>query len=102
MPGSFKVNDELVEPTIDANGALSYVFPPGTGVDPKVEYKTWIPKGGYYYEHRSPSSDPGRAVNMNGKVELKDGNDVLANRSQEIVLLPTGFKPAPRMTILMK
>ncbi|WP_418039943.1 SpaA isopeptide-forming pilin-related protein [Paenibacillus xylanilyticus] len=88
VPGSFKVNDELVEPTIDANGALSYVFPPGTGVDPKVEYKTWIPKGGYYYEHRSPSSDPGRAVNMNGKVELKDGNDVLANRSQEIVFAP--------------
>ncbi|WP_458124713.1 hypothetical protein [Paenibacillus sp. Z3-2] len=33
VPDSFKVNDELVEPTIDANGALSYVFPPGTGVD---------------------------------------------------------------------
>ncbi|CAH1197217.1 carboxypeptidase regulatory-like domain-containing protein [Paenibacillus sp. JJ-223] len=88
VPGSFKVNNEVVEPTIDANGALSYVFPPGTGVDPQVEYKTWIPKGGYYYEHRSPSGDPGRAVNMNGKVELKDGNAVLANRNQEIVFAP--------------
>lgn len=88
VPGSFKVNDELVEPTIDANGALSYDFPKGTGVDPKVEYKTWIPKGGYYYEYRSPAGDPGRAVNMNGKVELKDGNAVLGNRNQEIVFAP--------------
>ncbi len=93
VPGSFKVNGELVDPAdlaIDANGALSYVFPAATGEDPQVEYKTWIPKEGYYYEHRSPPGNLGRSYRvMLGKVALQEMDGTgLASAAQEISFAP--------------
>ncbi|HEY4390952.1 MAG TPA: SpaA isopeptide-forming pilin-related protein, partial [Paenibacillus sp.] len=86
---SFKVNGNNVTPNIGADGSLTYTFPPGTGVDPKVEYKTWIPKEGYYYEYKSPPGNLGRSYrDMLGKVELKQGNDKLVEAGQEISFAP--------------
>ncbi|MBW5448974.1 hypothetical protein GE107_23325 [Cohnella sp. CFH 77786] len=88
--GSFKVNDIAVEPNIDSDGKLSYIFPPGTGIDPKVEFKTWIPKEAYYYEHRNPPGNLGRSYrDMNGIVQLKKSDDtVLVSANQEISFAP--------------
>ncbi|QJD85610.1 DUF7601 domain-containing protein [Cohnella herbarum] len=89
VPNSFKVNEIAVEPDIDANGKLSYIFPANTGVDPKVEFKTWIPKEAYYYEHRNPPSNLGRSYrDMLGKVELRHDSDKLAEAGQEISFAP--------------
>ncbi|BFH66711.1 hypothetical protein J27TS7_38960 [Paenibacillus dendritiformis] len=88
--GSFKVNDIAVEPDIDADGKLSYIFPAGTGADPKVEFKTWIPKEAYYYEYKNPPGNLGRSYrDMNGKVQLKQSDDtVSASAGQEISFAP--------------
>ncbi|MGG4357151.1 DUF7601 domain-containing protein, partial [Paenibacillus lautus] len=88
--GSFKVNDIAVEPDIDADGKLSYIFPPNTGLDPKVEFKTWIPKEAYYYEHKNPPGNLGRSYrDMNGLVRLKEIDDtILVSAAQEISFAP--------------
>lgn len=88
--GSFKVNDIAVEPDIDADGKLSYIFPPGTGLDPKVEFKTWIQKEAYYYEYKNPPGNLGRSHrDMNGLVRLKEIDDtVLVSAAQEISFAP--------------
>ncbi|AET58193.1 conserved repeat domain protein [Paenibacillus terrae HPL-003] len=89
MEDSFKVNDQNVTPDIGADGSLSYTFPQGTGVDPKVEYKTWIPKEAYYYEHQNPPGNLGRSYrDMNGKVELRQDNNMLVQAGQEISFAP--------------
>ncbi|WP_283657482.1 hypothetical protein [Paenibacillus sp. RC343] len=89
MEDSFKVNDQNVTPDIGADGSLTYTFPQGTGVDPKVEYKTWIPKEAYYYEHRNPPGNLGRSYrDMNGKVELRQDNNMLVQAGQEISFAP--------------
>ncbi|MEK8130815.1 DUF5979 domain-containing protein, partial [Paenibacillus filicis] len=89
VSGSFKVNGIEATPSIGGDGSLTYTFPAETGVDPKVEYKTWIPKEGYYYEHRNPPSNLGRSYrDMFGKVELRQGNDKLAEAGQEISFAP--------------
>ncbi|WP_046232674.1 SpaA isopeptide-forming pilin-related protein [Paenibacillus algorifonticola] len=74
VPGSFKVNGTTVEPTIDADGGLSYIFPADTGVDPKVEYQAWFHKDVYYKEYRGVGLDPGRSngQRFDPKVELRD------------------------------
>ncbi len=79
VPGSFKVNGSEVipGPDVDADGKLSYTFPEGTGPDPLVEYKVWIPKESYYYEHRNPPGNLGRDYRVAfGIVKLLDENDV--------------------------
>ncbi|PQP84156.1 hypothetical protein C0Q44_06050 [Paenibacillus sp. PCH8] len=89
MEGSFKVNNQDVTPVIGADGSLTYTFPQGTGLDPKVEYKTWIPKESYYYEYRNPPGNLGRSYrDMTGKVELKHDNIMLVQASQEISFAP--------------
>ncbi|HHY28187.1 MAG TPA: hypothetical protein GX523_15845, partial [Desulfitobacterium dehalogenans] len=91
VEGSFKVNNTAVTPTIGEDGSLSYTFPEGTGEDPKVEYKTWIPKAGYYYEHRDLPSNGnlGRSYRvMFGRVELKEGSTKLVEAGQEISFAP--------------
>ncbi|MET3852420.1 carboxypeptidase regulatory-like domain-containing protein [Paenibacillus sp. OAE614] len=90
VTGSFKVNDIAVEPDIDADGKLSYIFPKGTGIDPKVEFKTWIPKEAYYYEYKNPPGNLGRSYrDMNGLVRLKEVDDtVLVSAGQEISFAP--------------
>lgn len=89
MEGSFKVNDQQVTPIIEADGSLTYTFPPGTGQDPKVEYKTWIPKEAYYYEYRNPPGNLGRSHrDMHGKVELKQDATTLVSAAQEISFAP--------------
>ncbi|WP_456288798.1 SpaA isopeptide-forming pilin-related protein [Paenibacillus sp. AK002] len=108
MEGSFKVNDQKVTPVIGADGSLTYTFPQGTGLDPKVEYKTWIPKEAYYYEYRNPPSNLGRSHrDMNGKVELRQDNNTLAQASQEISFAPdwiqaSGSYDHPNETITWK
>ncbi|MEO2207993.1 SpaA isopeptide-forming pilin-related protein [Paenibacillus pabuli] len=89
MEGSFKVNGQNVTPVIGADGSLTYLFPEGTGLDPKVEFKTWIPKEAYYYEHRNAPSNLGRSHrDMHGKVELRQDNTMLVQASQEISFAP--------------
>ena len=89
MPGSFKVNGIEATPSIGGDGSLTYTFPPGTGVDPKVEYKTWIPKESYYYEHKNPPGNLGRSYRvMRGSVQLKQDDDKLVEASQEISFAP--------------
>jgi len=89
MEGSFKVNGQNVTPVIGADGSLTYIFPQETGLDPKVEYKTWIPKEAYYYEHRNPPNNLGRSYrDMNGKVELRQDNNMLVQAGQEISFAP--------------
>ncbi|MFC9710591.1 DUF5979 domain-containing protein [Paenibacillus sp. NPDC056933] len=89
MEGSFKVNGQDATPVIGADGSLTYLFPEGTGLNPKVEYKTWIPKEAYYYEHRNPPGNLGRGYrDMNGKVELRQDNNMLVQASQEISFAP--------------
>lgn len=89
MENSFKVNGQNVTPDIEADGSLTYTFPLGTGVDPKVEYKTWIPKEGYYYEHKNPPGNLGRSYrDMQGKVQLKQDDVKLVEASQEISFAP--------------
>ncbi|WP_313373263.1 DUF7601 domain-containing protein, partial [Lysinibacillus pakistanensis] len=89
MENSFKVNGQNVTPDIGADGSLTYTFPLGTGVDPKVEYKTWIPKEGYYYEHKNPPGNLGRSYrDMQGKVQLKQDDVKLVEASQEISFAP--------------
>ncbi|TCZ72148.1 hypothetical protein E0485_22395, partial [Paenibacillus albiflavus] len=89
-PGSFKVNGFAVEPDVDADGKLSYIFPAGTGINPKVEFKTWIPKEAYYYEHKNPPGNLGRSYRvMFGRVHLKQIDDtVLVSAGQEISFAP--------------
>ncbi|WP_019639827.1 DUF7601 domain-containing protein [Paenibacillus fonticola] len=96
MPGSFKVNEIAVVPDIDVDGKLSYIFPPGTGIDPKVEFKTWIPKEGYYYEYKNPPGNLGRSYrDMNGIVRLKQSDDtVLVSAGQEISFAPDWIQTA--------
>lgn len=89
VPGSFKVNGQAVTPDIGADGSLAYTFPEGTGENPQVEYKTWIPKEGYYYEYKNPPGNLGRSYRvMNGKVELRQDNDLLVQAGQEISFAP--------------
>lgn len=89
MEGSFKVNDQDVSPVVGADGSLTYTFPDGTGIDPKVEYKTWIPKGSYYYEYQNPPSNLGRSYrDMLGKVELRQDTTMLVSAAQEISFAP--------------
>ncbi|WP_268626195.1 DUF7601 domain-containing protein [Paenibacillus alvei] len=90
MPGSFKVNGIEATPIIGGDGSLTYTFPVGTGADPKVEYKTWIPKDAYYYEHKNPPGNLGRSYrDMNGIVQLKQSDDtVLVSAGQEISFAP--------------
>lgn len=89
VPGSFKVNGVETTPSVDGDGSLTYIFPAGTGVDPNVEYKTWIPKEGYYFEYRNPPGNLGRSYrDMLGKVELKQDNGKLAEAGQEISFAP--------------
>ncbi|MNO43796.1 Pilin precursor [compost metagenome] len=89
MEDSFKVNDQNVTPDIGPDGSLTYTFPQGTGVDPKVEYKTWIPKEAYYYEHLNPPGNLGRSYrDMHGNVELRQDNNMLVQAGQEISFAP--------------
>ncbi|WP_434748697.1 DUF7601 domain-containing protein [Paenibacillus amylolyticus] len=89
VEGSFKVNDQNVTPVIGADGSLTYIFPSGTGPEPKVEYKTWIPKESYYYEYRNPPGNLGRShQDMNGKVELRQDNSMLVQAGLEITFAP--------------
>ncbi|MCM3173618.1 carboxypeptidase regulatory-like domain-containing protein [Paenibacillus sp. MER 99-2] len=89
MEDSFKVNDQNVTPVIGADGSLTYTFPEGTGLDPKVEYKTWIPKEAYYYEYRTPPGNLGRSHrDMQGKVELRQDATMLVNTALEISFAP--------------
>ncbi|GAA0133472.1 hypothetical protein YSY43_03120 [Paenibacillus sp. YSY-4.3] len=96
MPGSFKVNEIAVVPDIDVDGKLSYIFPTGTGIDPKVEFKTWIPKEAYYYEHKNPPGNLGRSYrDMNGIVRLQQSDDtVLVSAGQEISFAPDWIQTA--------
>ncbi|WP_366292108.1 SpaA isopeptide-forming pilin-related protein [Paenibacillus sp. AN1007] len=89
MEGSFKVNNQSVTPVIGADGSLTYIFPSGTGPEPKVEYKTWIPKESYYYEYRNPPSNLGRSHrDMNGKVELRQEDSMLVQAGLEMSFAP--------------
>ncbi|WP_339220704.1 carboxypeptidase regulatory-like domain-containing protein [Paenibacillus sp. FSL W7-1332] len=91
VPGSFTVNGSKVDPTIDVDGSLSYIFPPGTGVDPKVEYQAWFNKDVYYKEYRGVAIDPGRGggQRFDPKVELRDTSaDVKASAARETWVAP--------------
>ncbi|WP_315370922.1 carboxypeptidase regulatory-like domain-containing protein [Paenibacillus xylanexedens] len=89
MEESFKVNDQNVTPVVGPDGSLTYIFPQGTGLDPKVEYKTWISKEAYYYEYRNPPANLGRSHRvMNGRVELRKDNDLLVHSGLEISFAP--------------
>jgi len=79
VPGSFKVNGTVAVPgpNVDADGKLSYTFPPGIGADPNVEYQVWIPKESYYYEYKNPPNNLNRVHRVAfGIVKLLDENDV--------------------------
>lgn len=105
VPGSFKVNGTTVEPTIGADGELSYIFPADTGVDPKVEYQAWFNKDVYYKEYRGVALDPGRSggQRFDPKVELRDaGASVKATAVRETWVAPDWIKHPPPMTIQMK
>lgn len=89
VEGSFKVNDQNATPVVGADGSLTYIFPSGTGPEPKVEYKTWIPKESYYYEYRNPPSNLGRSYrDMTGKVELRQENSMLVQAGLEMSFAP--------------
>lgn len=89
VPDTFKVNGVQATPIIGEDGSLTYTFPAGTGEDPMVEYKTWIPKEGYYFEYRNPPGNLGRSYRvMYGKVELRQDNDKLAETGVEISFAP--------------
>nr|WP_145405119.1 carboxypeptidase regulatory-like domain-containing protein [Paenibacillus xylanexedens] len=89
VEGSFKVNDQNATPVVGADGSLTYIFPSGTGPEPKVEYKTWIPKESYYYEYRNPPSNLGRSYrDMTGKVELRQDNSMLVQAGLEMSFAP--------------
>ncbi len=89
VAGTFKVNRVEATPTIGGDGSLTYVFPAGTGEAPEVEYKTWIPKEGYYYEHQNPPNNLGRSYRvMFGTVELRQDSDKLKDAGQEISFAP--------------
>ncbi|WP_100541275.1 SpaA isopeptide-forming pilin-related protein [Paenibacillus sp. GM2FR] len=91
VPGSFKVNGTKVDPTMDVDGSLSYIFPAGTGVDPKVEYQAWFHKDLYYKEYRGVAIDPGRSggQRLDPKVELRDTSaDVKASATRETWVAP--------------
>ncbi|RED33416.1 carboxypeptidase regulatory-like domain-containing protein [Paenibacillus sp. VMFN-D1] len=110
VPGSFKVNGTKVEPTIDVDGSLSYVFPAGTGVDPKVEYQAWFHKDLYYKEYRGVGIDPGRGSGQrfDPKVELRDASaGVKASAARESWVAPdwiqtSGSYDHPNETITWK
>jgi hypothetical protein len=89
VEGSFKVNDQNVTPDVGEDGSLTYIFPSGTGPEPKVEYKTWIPKESYYFEYRNPPGNLGRSHrDTNGKVELRQDNSMLVQAGLEITFAP--------------
>lgn len=88
VPGSFKVNNIEVTPTINGD-VLSYIFPTGTGENPKVEYKVWIPKEGYYYEYRNPPGNLGRTHRvMLGRAELQQDGTKIVDATREIAFAP--------------
>jgi len=89
VPGSFKVNGIEATPEIGGDGALSYIFPEGTGKNPQVEYKVWIPKEGYYFEYKNPPGNLGRSYRvMLGKVELRQDSTMLVEAGQELSFAP--------------
>nr|WP_154960262.1 carboxypeptidase regulatory-like domain-containing protein [Paenibacillus xylanexedens] len=89
VEGSFKVNDQNVTPVVGTDGSLTYIFPSGTGPEPKVEYKTWIPKESYYYEYRNPPSNLGRSHrDTTGKVELRQDDSMLVQAGLEMSFAP--------------
>ncbi|MGE7114035.1 DUF7601 domain-containing protein [Lysinibacillus sp. NPDC047702] len=89
VPGSFKVNGVEATPDIGGDGALSYIFPVGTGENPQVEYKVWIPKEGYYFEYKNPPSNLGRSYRvMLGKAELRQDSTKLVEAGQELSFAP--------------
>ncbi|KQY79852.1 hypothetical protein ASD24_18055 [Paenibacillus sp. Root52] len=91
VPGSFKVNGNAVQPTIDGDGGLSYIFPAETGIDPKVEYQVWFNKDLFYKEYRDVGMDPGRSggQRFDPKVELRDANaSVKASAVRETWIAP--------------
>ncbi len=91
VPGSFEVNGTKVEPTIDVDGSLSYIFPAGTGVEPKVEYQAWFHKDMFYKEYRNVAIDPGRngGQRFDPKVELRNASaDVKASAERESWIAP--------------
>ncbi|SEL18881.1 hypothetical protein SAMN04488688_10393 [Paenibacillus sp. cl141a] len=110
VPGSFTVNGTKVDPTIDVDGSLSYIFPAGTGVDPKVEYQAWFHKDLYYKEYRGVTIDPGRngGQRFDPKVELRDTSaDVKASAVRETWVAPdwiqaSGSYDHPNETITWK
>ncbi len=91
VPGSFEVNGTKADPDIDADGGLSYVFPVGTGVEPKVTYQAWFHKDMFYKEYRNVAIDPGRGggQRFDPKVELRDsGANVKASAVRETWIAP--------------
>ncbi|ETT69398.1 DUF5979 domain-containing protein [Paenibacillus sp. FSL H8-0457] len=110
VPGSFTVNGTKVDPNIDVDGSLSYIFPAGTGVDPKVEYQAWFHKDLYYKEYRGVAIDPGRngGQRFDPKVELRDTSaDVKASAVRETWVAPdwiqaSGSYDHPNETITWK
>lgn len=91
VPGSFKVNGNAVQPTIDGDGGLSYIFPAETGIDPKVEYQVWFNKDLFYKEYRDVGMDPGRSggQRFDPKVELRDATaSVKASAVRETWIAP--------------
>lgn len=92
VPGTFKVNGVVVTPHVDTDGSLSYKFPAGTGIDPKIEYEAWFHKDMYYKEYRDKGMDPGRDSGTQKFVPTvrlqDDSSTVLANATREMWTAP--------------
>ncbi|OXM82896.1 DUF7601 domain-containing protein [Paenibacillus rigui] len=80
VEGSFTVDGQSATP-VYANGALSYTFPDASTPEASrskatITFKTWIPKGLYYYEyHTVPGNDGGQKLDTTA--QLKDTDEKL-------------------------
>ncbi|MEF2966571.1 SpaA isopeptide-forming pilin-related protein [Paenibacillus sp. M1] len=85
---SFTVNEQKVTP-VYADGALSYTFPPGSDDKATITFKTWIPKGLYYYEYQPvPGNDGGQKIATTAQLKDENGNELIKASSYRVNIYP--------------
>ncbi|GIO43834.1 DUF7601 domain-containing protein [Paenibacillus apis] len=85
---SFTVNGQSATPVYE-NGALSYIFPPGSSDKATITFKTWISKNLYYYEYQPvPGNDGGQKIETTAQLKDKNGDELAKALSYRVNIYP--------------
>ncbi|MBB6733191.1 DUF7601 domain-containing protein [Cohnella zeiphila] len=87
VEGSFTVDGQSATPVYE-DGALSYTFPAGSRDKATLTFKTWIPKGLYYYEYQPvPGNDGGQKMETTAQL-MENGNVLVKALSYRVNIYP--------------